>query len=96
LRRIFSALSRHAIAAAVSLIQIKLLRPKTYHKCFMEWNEIVSVPAERDLEVAVIDRDGIHPIASPCRYKEGAWINANTRRRIEINPSHWREWKTGR
>jgi hypothetical protein len=60
----------------------------------MKWNEIVSVPAERDLEVAVIDKAGVHPIAFPCRYQDGMWINAVTRKQIEINPSHWREWTT--
>jgi hypothetical protein len=58
----------------------------------MPWNEIVSVPGERDLEVAVINGAGIHPVAFPCRYQDGIWINANTRRPIEINPTHWREW----
>jgi hypothetical protein len=58
----------------------------------MQWNEILSVPAERDLEVAVIDKAGVHRIAFPCRYKDGIWINANTRRQLEIDPTHWREW----
>lgn len=58
----------------------------------MQWNEILSVPAERDLEVAVIDKAGVHPIAFPCRYKDGVWTNANTRRQLEISPTHWREW----
>ncbi len=56
----------------------------------MPWNEIVSASGERELEVAVIDGPGIHPIAFPNRYKDGMWINANTRRPIEINPTHWR------
>ena len=62
----------------------------------MEWKDIVSVPLSRDLEVAVIDKAGVHTTAFPCRYHDGVWINANTRKRIEINPTHWREWKAVR
>jgi hypothetical protein len=61
----------------------------------MQWNEIFSVPPERDLEVAVIDNAGVHPATFPCKYKDGTWTNANTRRQIAINPTHWREWATG-
>jgi hypothetical protein len=59
----------------------------------MEWKNITSVPSERNLEVAVVDEAGVHPIAFPCRYKDGIWINANTRKQIDVNPTHWREWK---
>jgi len=63
----------------------------------MEWQAIVRVPPSgRDLEVAVIDKLGIHSIAFPCRYQEAVWINAVTRKQIEINPTHWRDWKTDR
>jgi hypothetical protein len=61
----------------------------------MEWQEILSVPGERDLEVAVIDEAGVHPIAFRCCYRDGVWINAGTRKPIDIHPTHWREWKTG-
>ncbi|MDE1974132.1 MAG: hypothetical protein KGL96_03840 [Hyphomicrobiales bacterium] len=60
----------------------------------MEWDEIISVPSGRNLEVAVIDKTGVHPIAFPCRYQDGVWINANTRKPIEISPTHWRAWGT--
>jgi hypothetical protein len=63
---------------------------------FMQWKDIVSLPSGWDLEVAVIDKAGVHAIAFPCRYRDGVWINANTRKAIEISPTHWREWKAGR
>jgi len=62
----------------------------------MQWHEIESVQAERDLEVAVIDNAGTHPVAFPCRYKDGLWINAATRKHIDIRPTHWREWAIDR
>ena len=77
------------------MIQIKGRSESDCHKDFMEWKEIVGAPPlERDLEVAVIDEAGIHPIAFPCRYKDAVWVNAVTRKRIEINPTHWRDWRT--
>ena len=62
----------------------------------MDWKEIASVPLECDLEVAVIDKAGIYPIGFACRYRDGIWINANTRKPLEINPTHWREWNLSR
>ncbi|HUZ31523.1 MAG TPA: hypothetical protein VMV19_05355 [Xanthobacteraceae bacterium] len=59
----------------------------------MEWNEIFSVPMERDVEVAVIDKAGVHPVEFCCRHNDGVWINASTRKQINIQPTHWREWK---
>jgi hypothetical protein len=60
----------------------------------MDWKEIGSVPSDRDVEVAVVDGVGIHPLRFPCRYRDAVWINAVTRKQIEINPTHWREWMT--
>ena len=51
-----------------------------------------SVPSDRDIEVAVVDRAGIHPVRFPCRHRDAVWTNAVTRKQIEINPTHWREW----
>ena len=58
----------------------------------MDWKEIGSVPSDRDIEVAVVDRAGIHPVRFPCRHRDAVWTNAVTRKQIEINPTHWREW----
>lgn len=92
--RIVRCKNPQASESPFRLIQIK--EPaRSCHKPFhMQWNDVVSVPVGRDLEVAVIDKAGVHLIAFPCRYEDGVWINANARKAIEINPTHWREWKT--
>ena len=59
----------------------------------MEWHDVGSAPSNRDLEVAVIDREGIHPLLRPCRRFAGEWIEAASKRPLDIHPTHWRHWR---
>jgi hypothetical protein len=54
---------------------------------------VSTAPFDRDLELAVIDRDGTHALAFPCRRVLGGWMNAGTRQPVEVHPTHWREWQ---
>ena len=56
------------------------------------WQPIVTAPYDRDLELAVIDGKGEHSLVFPCRRTEQGWVDATTKRRIEVWPTHWREW----
>jgi hypothetical protein len=59
----------------------------------MNWSPISSAPFDRDLELAVIDHTGTHALLFPClRSGHSGWINARTKRRVEVDPTHWREW----
>jgi len=58
----------------------------------MQWMPISSAPLDRDLELAVIDYSGTHALLFACRRIADGWINAVTKRRVEIEPTHWREW----
>jgi len=58
----------------------------------MEWKPISTAPFDRELELAVIDRDGAHALAFACHRADSGWIDAKTRLVIEVNPTHWREW----
>ena len=58
----------------------------------MEWQPISTAPFDRDLELAVIDYDGAHALAFPCRRILRSWINAETKERIDVRPTHWRGW----
>jgi hypothetical protein len=59
----------------------------------MQWMDIGTAPANRDLELAVIDKDGAHVLAFACRRSDGQWVDAKTRQLIDIRPTHWREWR---
>lgn len=56
------------------------------------WHPISAAPFDRDVELAVINRDGTHAVAFPCRRIVGGWVNAETRKEIKVYPTHWREW----
>jgi len=56
------------------------------------WRDISTAPFDRDLELAVLDGDGAHALVFACRRIVGGWMNAETRARIDVHPTHWREW----
>ena len=59
------------------------------------WQPIANAPFGRDLELAVINRDGTHSLVFPCRRSLSGWIKSMTRELIEVSPTHWREWGEG-
>lgn len=61
----------------------------------MEWEPISTAPFDRDLELAVVDYDGPHALVFPCRRILTGWMDAETTKRIEVRPTHWREWRKG-
>jgi len=58
------------------------------------WHDILTAPFDRDLELAVIDDNGARPLAYPCRRVVGGWVKADIKRRIDLRPTHWRDWAT--
>ena len=59
------------------------------------WQPISTAPFDRDLELAVIDGDGPHSLVFACRRILDGWMNAETRERLDVHPTHWREWVDG-
>lgn len=74
-----------------TLIQINAGRIRPTHEISM-WYEIRTAPFDRDLELAVMDDNGTHALVFPCRRVLRGWINAETKQRIDVYPTHWREW----
>ncbi|ODT31114.1 MAG: hypothetical protein ABS35_05635 [Kaistia sp. SCN 65-12] len=56
------------------------------------WYPISTAPFDRDLELAVLDRDGAHALVFPCRRILSGWVKSKTQERVDIWPTHWREW----
>jgi len=51
------------------------------------------VPADTDARLAVIDAAGtVQALVFPCRREGNAWIDAKSRRSVEVYPTHWQEW----
>ena len=61
----------------------------------MDWQLIKTAPFDRDLELAVIDYDGTHALVFPCRRILNAWVKSGTQQRVDVRPTHWREWNDG-
>uniref|UniRef100_UPI00370470DF hypothetical protein n=1 Tax=Mesorhizobium atlanticum TaxID=2233532 RepID=UPI00370470DF len=60
------------------------------------WRPISSAPSGRNLELAVFDEDGQHALVFPCVKDREGWRDAATGARVDIRPTHWRDWKQGR
>lgn len=57
------------------------------------WQSIANAPFDRDLELAVIESGEVYSLIVPGRRIPSGWINASTGRRVEVNPTHWRDWR---
>jgi len=58
----------------------------------MDWRAVISAPWERDIELAVIDPDGVvHAFAFSCRRTFGGWLDAETGHWVDVHPTHWRD-----
>jgi hypothetical protein len=63
------------------------------HSVPAEWLPVSIAPSDVDLEVCVMDYDGIvHALVFPCRKNKTEWVDASTKRHIDIQPTHWRKW----
>jgi len=57
------------------------------------WQPVSTAPFDRNIELAVIDRDGTHALIFPCRRVVDGWMNVRTKEIMtRLLPSHWREW----
>ena len=60
------------------------------------WLPISIAPPGQDLEVCVMDRGQAHALIFPCHKDGESWIDASTKKRIDIEPTHWRFWADDR
>jgi hypothetical protein len=58
-----------------------------------EWLPVSIAPSDADLEVCVMDYDGIvHALEFPCHQDKTGWFDVSTKKHIDIEPTHWRTW----
>lgn len=58
------------------------------------WQPVASAPFDRHIEIAVINSAIPHTLAFPCRRILRGWLNAETGEKLEVHPTHWRDWIT--
>ena len=56
------------------------------------WQVISTAPFDRDLELAVIDAEGVHALVFPCRRVLRGWTKAGCSSSVNVHPTHWRDW----
>lgn len=67
------------------------------HPLPAKWLPVSIAPSDADLEVCVIDKKGmIHALVFPVRKNGTGWADAATKKRIDIEPTHWRKWNETR
>ena len=63
------------------------------HSFSAEWRPTSMAPSHRDLEICVLNFDGIvHTFPLACRKDGPNWVDARGKRHVDIQPTHWRNW----
>ena len=63
------------------------------HPSPAEWLPTSIAPSDGDLELCVLDYDGIvHALMFPCHKDGTLWVDASSRKHFDIQPTHWRRW----
>jgi hypothetical protein len=58
-----------------------------------EWLPVSIAPSDGDLEVCVMDYNGIVQALVYPFHKDGAeWVDASNKKHVDIQPTHWRKW----
>jgi hypothetical protein len=56
----------------------------------LQWQVVERRPApfNADLELSVIDIEGLHALIFPCHRTVGGWVHSNSQKRIALRPTH--------
>ena len=73
-------------------LQVQSRSMARIHSLSKKWLPILIAPSDSDLEVCVIDKGTVHALIFPCRKNGTQWVDASTRKQIDIEPTHWRLW----
>jgi hypothetical protein len=63
------------------------------HALLAEWLPVSIAPSDGDLEVCVMDFNGIvHALGFPCHRDGAEWVDVLNKKHINVQPTHWRNW----
>ena len=63
------------------------------HSTIPEWLPVSIAPDEKDLEICIMDYDGIVlALGYPCHKRGAEWVDASNNKRVDVQPTHWRRW----
>jgi len=58
-----------------------------------EWLPVSVAPDQGELEICVVNYDGIvRALDYPLRRSGAAWVDASNTKLLDIQPTHWRKW----
>jgi hypothetical protein len=57
-----------------------------------KWLPISIAPLDTDLAVGVRDKGTVHKLVFPVCKNGTDWVDSSTKVRIDIRPTHWRNW----
>ena len=57
-----------------------------------QWQPISTAPFSRDVELAISNGGDAYVLVFACRRMIGGWLNVAKGKRIDIQPTHWRQW----
>jgi hypothetical protein len=65
------------------------------HSLPEKWLPVSIAPSDTALEVGVMDKHGVHALVFPVHKSGTDWVDASTKKRVDIQPTHWRKWTDG-
>jgi hypothetical protein len=66
------------------------------HRLPDKWLPVAIAPSDADLEVCVMDGGSVHALIFPVRKSGIDWVDAVTKKRVDVLPTHWRKWDEAR
>jgi len=95
----------NTVASYLLLIYVNAVVRSSRNSCLMRnvhplpdnWLPVSIAPPEADLEVCVMDKRGdVVELVFPVHRRGIDWVDAVTKKRIEVAPTHWRKWNENR
>jgi hypothetical protein len=61
-----------------------------------KWFLVSIAPRDVDLELCVMELGVVHALIFPARRDGAGWVDAESKKHLDIAPTHWRKWSHSR